>query len=253
METPNYFAIIPAPVLHDQRLSANDKLLYAHISTLTKKDGFCYAGNRYFEQVTGASNSTVKRMLKNLEDYGYISRELHYREGTKEIENRYIYVNLGRVAGEPTARVENEPTARVAGEPDNSIKENSIKDNISKVVSPPSANLKSFIKWVDNNMVQKWPKRGNPKVIWKAIDNFVKDKGDWSQEQFVDLVKKIKEHMTWYLDPVYQEKRYVVHLHTYFEAEKWLEEKPVNGIADNSGYKTSGRDWNEVQKNMKGL
>jgi len=250
MDKPNYFAIIPAPVLFDTKLSAVDKILFAHIITLTKKDGFCYASNKYFENVMDCSASTIKRALLSLESNGFITRELHYREGTKEVENRYIYVNLGIVKNEPTGMVENEPTPMFTDELDNSIKNNSIKDNnISLVVSPGA--WKEFDKWVDNNMIEKWPFRTPKNKIWLAIDEFKKDKKKWSIEEIKTLVISIRDHLQWYLP---QQGKDVLSIPNYFNAEKWLEQKYVKStkgqpVADNTGFKSSGNKKLEEYKN----
>ena len=241
METPNYFAVIPAPILFDKNLSERDKILFAHIMTLTRKEGFCYASNRYFEQVMDCTDRTISRSLKSLEDNGYIRREMHYREGTKEIENRYIYVSLGMVKNDPTGIDKNDHTGIDKNVLDNSTSNNSIKDNnISMVVTPPKSVWQVFNSWVNDQLIGKYPKKSRKNLIWNSINEFTKDKQDWNKDQIKDLVKNIQEHLKWYLDSNIQDQTYVVSLHGYFEAEKWLEKKPVNGIADNSGNKSSG-------------
>lgn len=247
METPNYFAVIPAPILFDKNLSERDKILFAHIMTLTRKEGFCYASNRYFEEVMDCTDRTITRSLKSLEDNGYIRREMHYREGTKEIENRYIYVSLGMVKNDPTGIDKNDLTCIDKNVLDNNTSNNSINLNsISPVVTP----WKEFDKWVELNMIAKWPYRTPKNKIWAAVDQFKKNKKNWSAEQVKNLVIEIRLHLQWYLP---QQGKDVMSIPNYFDAEKWLEKKSIKGIADNSGYKTSGRDWNEVEKNMKGL
>ena len=242
MSEPNYYMIIPAPVWNDKRLSEKDIILFGHISTLTKKDGFCYASNRYFERVMNCSVSTVKRMLKSLEDCGYITREVHYHEGSKEIENRYIYVNLGRSTGEPTPIVTGEPTPSVTSEPDNSIKNNSIKNNNISI------EWKDFNKWL-GELMKTYPKRGRPNIIWNAVNDFIKERKDWSPNQINDLRNKITEHLHWYLDPVYQDQTFVVFLHNYFAAEKWLEQKPKLKSDKISNKQTQGNNpaWDKFR------
>ena len=44
----NYYAIIPATVRYSKELKANEKLLYGEITSLSNKNGYCYAQNRYF-------------------------------------------------------------------------------------------------------------------------------------------------------------------------------------------------------------
>ncbi|MGS2738674.1 helix-turn-helix domain-containing protein [Sinomicrobium sp. M5D2P17] len=67
-------------------------MLYAEITSLTNQLGFCYATNRYFEELFQVSTQSINFWLKQLEDLGYIQRHLYRDEGTKEILNRYISI-----------------------------------------------------------------------------------------------------------------------------------------------------------------
>lgn len=90
MENPNYYAIIPANVRYDKRLRANEKLLYGEITSLSSKDGECWARNSYFADLYSVVPSAISKWIKDLEKYGYISVEYVKRENTKEIEKRII-------------------------------------------------------------------------------------------------------------------------------------------------------------------
>ena len=89
---PSYYAILIAPVRYDKNLSSSAKLLYAEITSLTNKLGFCYARNSYFEGLFNVSKQSINNWLKNLEDNGYIQRHIHRPKGSKEILNRYITI-----------------------------------------------------------------------------------------------------------------------------------------------------------------
>lgn len=93
-ETPNksYYAIIPASVRYDRELTPNAKLLYGEITALCNERGYCWATNKYFAELYGASKQTVSRWIKSLSDKGYIQSRVIYKEGTKEIDNRYITI-----------------------------------------------------------------------------------------------------------------------------------------------------------------
>lgn len=88
----SYYSIIPAPVRYDKRLTPNAKILYAEITSLTNQLGFCYASNRYFEELYKVSTQSINFWLKQLEQYGYIKRHIYRDKGTKEILNRYITI-----------------------------------------------------------------------------------------------------------------------------------------------------------------
>lgn len=86
----SYYAIIPANVRYDKELTANAKLLYGEITALCNEKGYCWASNEYFASLYGVSKVSVQKWLKCLEDNGYIKRTVKRKEGSKEIEVRYI-------------------------------------------------------------------------------------------------------------------------------------------------------------------
>ena len=91
-----YYAIIPANVRYDKELPATAKLLYGEITALTNETGYCWAGNKYFADLYGASIRSVTRWIKELSDKGYIEIKLIYKEGTKEVVSRYISLPLDK-------------------------------------------------------------------------------------------------------------------------------------------------------------
>lgn len=88
----SYYAIIPANVRYDEDLTPNAKLLYGEITALCNERGYCWASNDYFAELYKTSNRTISRWIQQLITNGYITSEMIYREGTKEVEKRYIYL-----------------------------------------------------------------------------------------------------------------------------------------------------------------
>ncbi|BBF41974.1 hypothetical protein lbkm_0654 [Lachnospiraceae bacterium KM106-2] len=86
----SYYAIIPANIRYDNRLNANAKLLYGEITALCNEKGYCWATNDYFAKLYDVSKQSISSWLSRLENTGYIKRNIVYRDGTKEILNRYI-------------------------------------------------------------------------------------------------------------------------------------------------------------------
>ena len=92
MENRSYYAIIPANVRYDKNLSANAKLLYGEITALCNEKGYCWATNEYFAELYGVSKVSISKWISALENNGYITRKIVYKEGTKEILNRYLSI-----------------------------------------------------------------------------------------------------------------------------------------------------------------
>lgn len=92
-EHRGYYAIIPANVRYDKRLKPNTKLLYGEITALCNERGFCWAGNEYFADLYGVNKETISRWVSDLIKFGYLNREIIYKEGTNQIINRYLRIN----------------------------------------------------------------------------------------------------------------------------------------------------------------
>jgi hypothetical protein len=88
----SYYAIIPANVRYDKDLVSNAKLLYGEITALCNEKGYCWASNQYFAELYNVSDRTIKNWISQLADKGYIQRSVKYREGTKEIEQRKLFI-----------------------------------------------------------------------------------------------------------------------------------------------------------------
>lgn len=88
----NYYAIIPANVRYDRDLIPSSKLLYGEITALCNETGFCWAKTQYFQDLYGVSRVSIQKWLKSLEANGYISREVIYKENSKEVDKRVIRI-----------------------------------------------------------------------------------------------------------------------------------------------------------------
>ena len=86
------YSIIPSKILYYQELKANEKLLYAMITSLSCKEGYCFATNNYFAEELGVHHKTVSSWISNLRDKNYIKVEM-VRKENKQIIKRKIYIN----------------------------------------------------------------------------------------------------------------------------------------------------------------
>lgn len=93
MEQKSYYAIIPANVRYDSNLRDKAKLLYGEITALCNERGYCWATNEYFAKLYKVNKTTISKLIKNLIDSGYIKSQIIYKEGTKEIDKRYLLLS----------------------------------------------------------------------------------------------------------------------------------------------------------------
>lgn len=92
MEKPNYYGILPANVRYDKRLKPMEKILYSEITALANTQGFCFASNSYFAKLYEVHKNTVGVWINNLIECGYLKMELIYKENSKEILERRLYI-----------------------------------------------------------------------------------------------------------------------------------------------------------------
>jgi len=118
------------------------------------------------------STSTITRCLKELEDIGIVTRQNIYKEGTKHIEMRKIFLNIGIVKNEHRPVVKNEHRPIVTGDQDNSTSNNTKISNILDVTSDDDIKGKIFFK-----IVELYPKNriGNRQHGLKKFKLLTKD------------------------------------------------------------------------------
>lgn len=132
---PQYWAVIPSPVRYDEALTPSDKLLYGEISSLTNKFGYCFASNAYFAELYGLTERTIRRMLADLQENGYIRIE----DGNGGRGRRRIYAGinpLSPAAPNPDKNVL-EPGQKCPGNPDKNVRRNN--KYINQENNPPKA------------------------------------------------------------------------------------------------------------------
>ena len=93
----NFYAVIPAFVRYDKDLQPNAKLLYGEITALSNEKGFCWAENEYFANLYNVSKTSISKWISSLIKKQYITSEIVYKQGTKEIEHRYLRIVGGGI------------------------------------------------------------------------------------------------------------------------------------------------------------
>lgn len=78
-DAPNYYAVLPANIRYADDLSCLQKLLYAEITALSNKDGFCYASNQYFADLYKKDPTWVSKSISDMQKKWYLKLD---RENT---------------------------------------------------------------------------------------------------------------------------------------------------------------------------
>lgn len=87
-----YYSIIPSKILYNKKLKANEKLLYAMITSLACKEGYCFATNKYLAEKLDVNPKTISSWISDLKDKKFLKVEI-VRKENKQIIQRKIYIN----------------------------------------------------------------------------------------------------------------------------------------------------------------
>lgn len=210
-DNPSYYAIIPADVRYDKRLKANEKLLFAEITSLTNKKGCCWASNKYFADLYGVTNQAISKWIKELKDNGYIDVEYIYKSGTKEIEKRII--RLTGVNNDEQVLINDDEGINICLQ---GYKQK-FKDN-NKNINIKDNNKINNINSEFENLWKEYPRKQGKDKALKAYIKFRASDGD------VEKVKQGIEKYKRYIEANKIEQRYIKHGSTWFAGQCWDDE-----------------------------
>jgi hypothetical protein len=177
-EKPNYYAIIPANVRYDNELKDKAKLLYGEITSLSTKDGYCYASNKYFANLYNVSTTTISLLIKNLVDKGYVESEIIYKEGTKEILNRYL-----KIIKDPYLKNLKYP-----------IKEN-LKDNNTSINNTRNNKKEINKESLEDRFEEIWKLYPRKEGKSNAFKKYLKIYKEVSDNEIIEGINKYLEHI----------------------------------------------------------
>lgn len=89
----NYYVVIPQEVLHDNRLTPLARLIYGEISALANINGYAWISNKKLATKYKVTKATISAAISKLQEFEYIRSHLIYKENSKEVEKRNLYIN----------------------------------------------------------------------------------------------------------------------------------------------------------------
>ena len=220
MDKPSYYAIIPATVRYDKRLTANAKLLYGEITALCYQEGYAWAGNQYFADIYEVHKNSISAWIGNLKDAGHITVQMNYREGSKHILSRHI-----RLFGEgiqdnfhtPTRKLDegiqdnlHTPTRKL-GDP---IQENCVDNStINTTINTTVNNVDDF-----DSFWKFYPRKASKDAARKAWNKLNPDQN--IMKMIADNVRERVEKGEWRKD----NQSFILHASTYLNQKRWEDE-----------------------------
>jgi len=154
---------IPKEIWLDDNLNWVEKVLLVEIDSLDNENG-CFASNAYFADFFGLSKRRVSESISGLNNKGYITIKLKYKEGTKQVEKRIVkscYTYSGKLLG---GMEESNYTPMEEKCADNNTSFNNISNNTSNKAAAAERDNKQYIVksletwqklWLFPNLVQR--------------------------------------------------------------------------------------------------
>lgn len=215
------FAIIWVDLLYEDSVPATAKILFGEIYRLSGPDGWCDASNQDFMDLLGCSETTVRNLLKALEDVGQIRVETRPRRGGSGGTERYIF--CGRKLAPPDAQ---EVPAKNCGYPGEGTRR--------KLRGVPAESCGSTLS--SNNNTPLYPPKGYEPFLtfWKAYPKKVKKQKSWEiwcklrpdaalVSVIMDALDKQKRSDRWRRE----NGRYIPDPTTWLNGRRWEDELPA--------------------------
>lgn len=224
METqPSYYGFITAEVRYDADLTGDEKILYAEITALSNKHGYCYASNDYFAKLFSVTDVTVSRRLKKLKDKGYL--KITYKRSGTVVTNRKIYPLTQTLTA--VNNPDNGPLTDEATAVNRTVKENTITNNTITKNNITLTEHECFEDWW--NLYDK--KKARPAAVKsfnKAIENYSYETIESGTKDFLKTVTS---------------KQYQPYPATFLNQERFLDEiDSVDSTTENEN-KSAGHDY----------
>jgi len=185
-DKPNYYAVIPAPVRYDKRLTSQAKLIYGEISALSNKEGYCWATNKYFADLYDISAKTVSRGIQELLQYGYIEIE------TLRGNVRHIFISPFSSGSKGKGKDKKVSTSEQKGfDPlDKNVSHNNIINNLINTTinidEDENLEIKKLVRWMRQQIIKYF----GINLLQGDVDIFVKNIKEFGAEWVVDAMRE---------------------------------------------------------------
>lgn len=217
------FAIIWVDLLYEDSVPATAKILFGEIYRLSGPDGWCDASNQDFMDLLGCSETTVRNLLKALEDVGQIRVVTQpRREGTGGTERRIF---CGRKLAPPEVR---EVPAKNCGYPGEGTRRN--------LRGVPAETCGSTYSSNNYNNTPLYPPKGDDPFLtfWAAYPKKVKKQKAWESWRklrpdtalvsvILNALERQKRSDRWTRDG----GRYIPDPTTWLNGRRWEDELPA--------------------------
>jgi hypothetical protein len=180
-------AYMPGEIIHHKTLTGDEKILYMQILSLAHLSGYCFAGNKWFEDFFKIHQTTVTKRIKNLQAAGVIRVEFIKDSKNNEIIERHIYplkgVQADRLTGVQADRLTGVQADRLTGASGSTYYNNISNNNKINILSETSCS--------DDNTSDPKPLSGTERKFQKIYDYIVERIETLSEKGVIPAIRKL--------------------------------------------------------------
>ncbi|MBQ9168790.1 MAG: helix-turn-helix domain-containing protein [Oscillospiraceae bacterium] len=240
IDDASYYAIIPGPVLNSDEIPDGAKILYGVISTLTKREGYCYARNEMLAARVRKEPDTVSRLVSKLDKAGFVHVEVIRDPETKTVLERRIYPVMDialmswKKSRDPIGKKSDTPTGNLSDTPPGKKAEESNKDSSIPPIVPQGdgrserETRKSMPKHKPDRFEGFWnyyPRHDDRASAVRAWDRL---------KPSDELIKEMGTALTWQKKlPQWQDKTKIPYACRWLKNQRWLDERPTTALSEN--------------------
>lgn len=199
MDTPNYYAILPASVRYDEKITPFAKILYAEVTALSNKQGFCSASNKYFADLYKCSERSIS------ENIALLVQGLHLRSEVERSYRRRLYPLAQIFQGDRTKVLGGDRTKVLKNNTSTNTKSNKEGITLSEITEEKEKRLsykemmgyatdrvKPIRVWAEGLLARKYPNQiGQETAISKCL------KVGYSEEDIKNCFLSLYESDFW--------------------------------------------------------
>lgn len=180
-QRPSFWAVLPATVRYDEKVGSTAKLLFAEITALSNIEGYCWASNQYFANLYKISITQVSRLIKELEDRGFLKSFVDSNAGNQ----RRLYTQINSDGELNIGKIE--------------TKEKTFEERVNEKLGVLPISLqdekKAFIEyWTaknDGGKKEHWQKQTTFSII-QRWNTWLRNNKKWAKPEKIKTDKEIR-------------------------------------------------------------
>lgn len=200
---PNYYAVIPAEVRYNEKLTANSKLLYGELTALSNKTGISWAQNKYFAELYSVDAKTVSRWIQQLQAEGFIEVKMEYDKQTKQVTKRLIKITTVGGGDKNVQGGQKDPQGM-----DKNVQDNMYTNNNKNNIKKNTATSKKVSDFRDDYILaydhiiklfheRNIPKNNDMKTKWLDVIRLCDEKDKVKPQQLWWLCNEVRKDSFW--------------------------------------------------------